>query len=429
MASSPELYSNQTHSNGKIPLPLALFFLTLSLPIEMSFYVGDFRLTLSRLLLMVMTIPILIRLSRSPQKLGLHEYCLVGYALWLMISLAVNHDIGTAMKSGGILALEVLGSYFIVRAYVTDVRTLIASIKFIVQMAIVLLPLIVIEMVSGHHYIHEGLASLTGFYYPISYEYRLGFLRSSGPFSHPILMGVFFSALIAIVWYALVKKEMIRTYIRVGLLSFAAACSLSSAPILLVLFQFFAIAWNRIAAGYKSRWKLVVAGFVGLYSFILVYSSSSSPIMVILSRITLDPSTSWYRTLIWEFGTAEVMRHPFFGIGQNDWYRPMWMPSDTIDDFWLKVAMKYGLPALFLLALAFVILAYKVSKLMDGAPKQLHGLSQGWLVSMFSLAFVGFSVDFFGEIHLYFYSLLALGAVLLSVGPTAGNGEGRNEPF
>ena len=50
----------------------------------------------------------------------------------------------------------------------------------------------------------------------------------------------------------------------------------------------------------------------------------------------------------------EVGRHPVFGIGLNDWTRPWWRAKmASFDNFWLLQAMRFGLPTLIFLALAW----------------------------------------------------------------------------
>ena len=58
-----------------------------------------------------------------------------------------------------------------------------------------------------------------------------------------------------------------------------------------------------------------------------------------------NPQTADGRLIILEYGSAEIARHPVFGIGLNEWVRP-WYKKQSVDNFWLSHAMRFGLPSL-----------------------------------------------------------------------------------
>ena len=76
----------------------------------------------------------------------------------------------------------------------------------------------------------------------------------------------------------------------------------------------------------------------------------------------------------------EVARHPIFGIGLGDWERPSWM-SDSMDNFWLVVAVRYGLPAFLMLVALLLGLIWTVGAAQEpaapnGAARAMPGLSR-----------------------------------------------------
>ena len=42
----------------------------------------------------------------------------------------------------------------------------------------------------------------------------------------------------------------------------------------------------------------------------------------IIQNLMFNPQTADGRLVILEYGSAEIARHPVFGIGLNDWVRP-----------------------------------------------------------------------------------------------------------
>lgn len=395
------------------PVPIVLLLISFITPVELSFYLGGLHLTLTRIILIALAVKMTFR-AGPPVKKQIHDYALIGFIIWLVIAISINHSVGKALESGGATALEVLISYFAARFYIRKISHIYGMLKLFSVITICLLPMFIIENITGSHFIHEIISSMTGVYYPIQTEHRMGLARAYGPFSHPILLGVFFSALLGIFWYGLSVNKKKRVW-HAFILSLATFTSLSSAPMLVIVAQMFAIFWNKVASSMRYRWKIILAGILFLYVFLLFYSDSS-PLMAILSRITLDSHSSYWRTLIWDYGSAEVIRNPFFGIGFGDWARLDWMYTASVDNFWLLQAMRYGLPAIIFLGVSVYLLMSKVNSMKDHQHlSEYKMISLGWLVSMISLILVGFTVDFFGNNMPYFFFILGLGAAIYNM--------------
>ena len=395
------------------PLPIILLIISFITPIEFSFYLGGLHLTLTRIILIALAVKMTFK-AGPPVKKQIHDYALVAFIFWVFIAISVNHSVGKAIENGGASALEILVSYFAARFYIRNLSHIYGILKLLSVITVVLLPMFIIENITGSHFIHEIISSLTGVYYPIQTEYRMGLARAYGPFSHPILLGVFFSSLLGIFWYGLNGNKRKRIW-HAFILFLTTFTSLSSAPILVIAVQMFAIFWNKVAYFMRYRWKLILAGMLFVYVFLLFYSDRS-PLMAILSRITLDSHTAFWRTMIWDYGSAEVIRNPFFGIGFGDWARPDWMYTSSVDNFWLLQAMRYGLPSIIFLGLSIYLLMSKVNLLKDNKNiSEYKMISLGWLVSMIALILSGFTVDFFGSNRPYFFFLFGLGAAIYNM--------------
>ncbi len=396
------------------PLPITLLLIALAFPVELSITVGSLLITASRAVLLAFAFPSLFRFFKRG-RLYSAELCLLGYAIWTLVSYSVNNGVGVSIERGGILSLEAIVGYMIVRLYISDLYKYKQTIKLLLLIVMVLMPLVVIESVTGNHFIHTFFNKITGYYYSLSYEERLGLTRAYGPFSHPILMGVFSSVLIGLVWYLWDKSNPANKLFRVGVIITTTFMSLSSAPFLVVLFSFFAIIWNRLAKPFKQKWQIAMGGFLSLYVFLLFWSPYN-PLLVILGKITLNHHTAYYRGIVWDYGTAEVIRHPIFGIGLNDWVRPGWMIHTSIDTFWLREAMLYGFPGIILLSLGTLLLIGKVVKCMRRSESGDYILAcKGWLVSIVAFVMVGFTVDFFGTIRIFFFFFLGIGGALIKI--------------
>ena len=113
------------------------------------------------------------------------------------------------------------------------------------------------------------------------------------------------------------------------------------------------IGWEVLTRGIRARWRLLSLGCVLAY-FSIDLLSNRTPFHVIVTYLTFNVQTGYNRILIWQYGSAEVLRHPIFGIGLGDWERPAWM-SSSMDNFWLVIAVRYGLPAFILICRAVIL--------------------------------------------------------------------------
>ena len=129
---------------------------------------------------------------------------------------------------------------------------------------------------------------------------------------------------------------------------------------------------------------------------------------VFISYLTFSPQSAYNRILIWDYGTAEVARNPLFGIGFGDWARPVWM-SDSMDNFWLVTAVRYGLPALIFLASAIVLLALRQARAnTNDVTVNRHRMA--WLAIIIGMAVSGITVHLWNAVFAYFFFLIGTGA-------------------
>jgi hypothetical protein len=90
--------------------------------------------------------------------------------------------------------------------------------------------------------------------------------------------------------------------------------------------------------------------------------------------------------------------------------------STSIDDFWLMLAMHYGLPAasLLLLALLSIVLALGFKKGLDD---KIAAYRTGFLISMTGFFVVGWTVHFWDAGYVLFTFAMGSGIWMLDVRP------------
>jgi hypothetical protein len=389
------------------PLPITLVVLSFLCPTELSLYVADLRLPPHRVALLLLIPVALTRIVvRRDIRIRAFDVLFLLYNLWTL-AVFIGHGEGSAgLVFGGSLALESLGAYAIARAWIRDCATFLASLRFLALAAVISLLFALPEMLTGRHYIHDLLQSLTGYELPRKVQTRLGLTRAYGTFDHPIHLGTFCATLLAMVWFA-ARTSSLR-YQRAAIVAAATITTLSSAPILCLFTQIGLIVWDRVTRGVASRIAITVAGIIAL-TVVASLFSNRSPFAWIATNMTLDSWTGYYRLVIWEHGLENVWAHPWTGIGLSDWKRPWWMVSSSVDAFWLLLTMRAGVPAFLLLVSAILVLLWATGR--AGIRTQdalMRRATKAWVISLIALTLVGCTVHYWNVLHAFFFFFLGV---------------------
>jgi O-antigen ligase len=392
------------------PWPVLLLVASFLCPTELSVYVGSARLPPHRALLLVLLPCALFALfGRSRVKPRMFDVAFLAFAAWTVIVYVYHHGQADGLQSGGALALDAVGSFLVARAFVRDERafagTAVALLVAVAIAGLTALP----ETLFGQVFIHDFLRNATGYVHPVGIEKRLGLTRAFGFFDHPIHLGTFCAGNLALAVYA--TRRNVDAGMRAFVISASALTSLSSAPMLSLAVQLLLIGYERGTRGIKGRGAVAIAAIVGLFAVTSVIATRS-PFAIIATGFTLDSWTGYYRLMIWEHGLGNVWSNPWMGIGLNDWVRPMWMASPTIDAFWLVIAMKGGIPSFLLLAFGILLIGRGVVVRMHRSEPGRHALATGWMISLITLALVGCTVHYWNVPFAYFFFFVGLGGCL-----------------
>ena len=403
----------------RLPLPVSLFLFSLILPWIIS--VGPLNLSVYRIVLLIMMIPCLVGWMRGQAgRIRAEDGFILLYCLWGIASLINAHGFGGALEPGGILFVETIGAYLLARCYIRDADGFRAMARLLVILVFLLLPFAVYEWITGN----KPLLSLLGEILPTvevtKMEPRLGFWRVQGPFSHSILFGAICSSTLALT-YMVVGKAPLQQFLLASAVFFAAATSMSSAPMASLALQIFLIAWNGAFRAYTIRWKLLLS-IVLLGYFFIEFGSNQGAIKFYISYFTFDKETGWFRILIWDYGSASVLNHPLLGVGLGYWVRPIWMP-ESVDNFWLLTGMRHGLPALGLLVGACALIVAGVAR--NGIDESLQRYRTAYLICLITYFIVGTTVHFWTASYVWFLFILGSGAWFSDPRPAHGVVIGR----
>jgi O-antigen ligase len=396
----------------RVPRPVLLFAASLFIP--WVFMIGPLAVSPYRLVLIVTLVPNLIWwISGASGRVFLPDILLLLFCFWTTVSMAVTGQGIEFVQSSGVMFVETMGPYLLARRYVHKIDDVKSIVRLSRTLVLLILPFAIYETLTGDKPILKTFSAITNtFEFFDTSEFRMGLARVQGPFEHPILFGVFCGSILAIS-HLVSTEERGKTsrWLLSGAIGGTAFLSLSSAPIAGLVVQISLMTWNAMLRQFRGRWK-VLWGLAGLAYLVVEFGSNQTPAQFYISHFTFDQTTGWYRLFIWHYGSASVLNHPIFGIGFGDWVRPKWMYSDSVDNFWLLIAMRHGIPAIALLLASYLLITFAVglSRLKEG----VQDYRVAYLICMATYFFVGCTVHFWTTAYVWFLFLLGSGVWMLN---------------
>ncbi len=388
------------------PVMVTVFIISLALPV--SIYIGSLRLSPYRIVLIAAIIPYLIQvLSGKLGRVRPTDILMILFAAWGALALFFTTSIDAAIQPAGIFVIEALGAYLVARVVIRSEETFRAVARFVFWMLMVLLPFAIYETITDRPIIEDTLRQFLPVVGKGYLEPRLGLHRSQVVFDHPILYGAFATSILGLSLYVYRRKGRgVLNFVRPALVAFASILSVSGGAIAAMAVQALFIGWDYATKTVKRRWLILGLLFVALFMVINTLSNRS-PFHVLVSYLTFSPATGYTRIQIWNFGSAEVWRHPLFGIGFADWTRPAWLGS-SVDNFWLLIAMRHGIPAFLFLAGAVLMMFRGIGRIALSS-ETLKDARTGLIISLAGLIIAGGTVDYWNAIFCWFMFLIGSG--------------------
>ncbi|MEQ8784370.1 MAG: O-antigen ligase family protein [Roseibium album] len=390
--------------------------LLLSLLVPVFFFLGPVRLTVYRVILLLVFIPVLMSIFSGKKKIYLFDYLILFSFSWSVLSLSVVHGFGDIIETSAIYFIEGVGAYLTSRMLISNRESFVVFVKVLFFAIVGLLPFAVYESLTGQPIIIDFLRKFFAVPPSLFQDKRLGLERSQVVFEHSILFGVFCSSVFGMTFYVLNRRSGFFTaYVRLGLVFVASFLSISGGAVVAIFIQGFWITWDKVTAFARIpyRWWLLTFGFLAAYIFIDILSNRS-PFHVFVSYLTFSPGSAYNRILIWEYGTETVYSAPVFGIGMGRWLGPEWM-GDSVDNFWLLVTMRYGVPG----GLTFMAAIYFLMKNLgsrDFNDEELGDFRKGYLVSLGGMIVAGCTVHYWNATYILFMLMLGSGVWMADAG-------------
>jgi hypothetical protein len=391
-----------------VPLPVAILLLSFLLPGEFDFGVGTLRLNCRRLIL-IGYVPLALMQLVSQRRLRSFDYLFVGAFVYYVLAVFIKEQFDKAAVTGGIIFLESAGSYLIARAYIKNEAQFAAMVKLLFALVVIMGFVAIPEALFGAHLTKNVAAEIAGSPSWPSTEWRYGLLRAMAMFDHPIHYGAFCAGVFGLAWYA--NDNVRERIIRATVIAMATFVSLSAGPLQGILVILAGACWERCTRHISRRvWWSIAFLVIGYFALFLI--ANRSPFMILLTNTVLDPGSVWYRLFIWHYGLETISNNPWLGAPMGIWERPAWM-SDTLDCYWLAIAIWGGLPSLSLQVISLITLLRAV----NCTPQVPEGLARrrcryAWSATVLALCWVGLTVHYFGALGVFFSFCVGCGGWL-----------------
>jgi hypothetical protein len=413
-------------SSVKLPLILVLIALSMFLPEETSFFFGGLRLTICRLILLLIAPVVLLRFAQMTIHVNYRfvwsDVLVPVTGLWMFVGPIAINGLERALVYSGILALQFCIPYMAARVFLTERGQAVKLVRILCIAITTVGVLAIFDELSRRFLIREIVGSLTGYSEGTGADYTdvmRGFLfRATSTLEHPILLG---TACMCGLLMATTMRGALRLFMLVGS-ALGLLLSVSSAAISGAIVGFAALLYNKIMRNFSFRWGLVLASAVVVAT--TLFSIHPDPLGFILNHVTIDRETAYYRVLQWQYAGPLIMNSPILGVGAADeeWTNKFARSSGlakTIDATWLLMALQFGLPGSILIFLSYITpcsLSTDIGNENLNLTKQERQL--GFVLSLILglVIYIGFTVYYWGSVYILITFLAGIRAHLGALG-------------
>lgn len=399
---------------ARVPLwPAVVVFYATLLPREMRLSLGGLEFYADRICLIIVLPFVVQRLIAGALRPAAADVLVLFTGVWMIASMSVNYGFALGLERGGSAALDAMVAYFLARLSFRSVNDVRRVLILLAPGAFLAGTLMVLESVSHVPIVKPLVETVFGrlpYAIDTAFEgaeyHRLGLMRAQGAFSHSILGGLYLATLIALYSLSGLRGWPRWMGLCAGLFGFF---SLSSAAVLAMALSFGLVFYDHLQRRVRElSWPLLLSVIAA--ALIMIHLVSNEGLLGVMIRyLTFNPETGYFRSLTWQFGSASVAAHPWFGIGVEDYARPAWMVSASVDAHWLVLAMRYGLPAALAQGLGVLAALWMLTRAARLAPTVDQRFYHGIAISLSVLSVMMFTVMLWGGTLVWFYLLLGLG--------------------
>ncbi len=361
---------------------------------EVQIYIGGAKFTVGRLGIMLLLVPALVALGKKGRRMQVTDFFAALAAVWIVIA-GMNAGDSDSVSSSVAEAIEFCGGYFVARAFFFGPRAMETFIRVLKTLAIVAVVLGAADSLTGRLIVHDMIGSLLHVT-PIFAQYREGMVRAASTFDHAILFGAFcsFSAVIFLYF----ERDPLRRFFYVGICVGGCLLSWSSSGLMSLFLAFSFYGYDRVMIKYPWRWTVIWVCISAIAT--IFFLAANNPMGWIVSHLTLDPQSGYFRFIIWDLATTKISEAPLLGFGFKLFNQPIL--DLTVDSVWLVVALRFGIPAVALIILmSFTAMLPVGTASRQSLPPGVRQLETGFSMVLMLFMFIGLTVHYWNYLWIF----------------------------
>lgn len=390
-------------SQTPIYLAVILGYLLL-LPPQLNVSIGGSVLPPYRFFLIPAALYVVSRGLRGNFRLVWPDYLMMAATAWVCLAIFMTTEAVEAFTTAVAQSVDIGLAYFFARAVFREPRDLRLFLLMLMPGLAVMGAIIIVESVTHTHILQPLFARLTGKFFLMMPDERLGLMRAQGGFPHPILAGIFMASFLPLYWMSGVRGWPKLIGIIASISSFF---TVSSAALLALTAGMALMVYNWVSERVtNATWRLFFVG-AAILTFATELGTNSGTFNLLMRYAALNSGSAYNRVLIWRYGTQNVRENPWFGLGYGDWERPDWMVG-SLDHYWLLLAMQFGIIPPVLIAIAMIIAIIVLSRETVYGNLADRRLMRGLAIAMGVFGLGVISVSVWLSAQIWFFAMLGI---------------------
>ncbi len=321
----------------------AILLIPASLNIHLS---GDgLKFTPGRAASALLLLPGLLTLARAPRRVVASDVFVFLTAVWMIGSRIPEDGLNPSAVAS---VIELFGGYMLGRVYFYGPHALKRFLRIFKIIAFLVISIAVLDPLFGENVVQAtaNMIMANPFYVP---QYRMGIIRAVSTLEMYEQYGTFCVAAASIFLFL---ENRATKYRWAAFCFFGCVLALSSGPLLAFAMMISFFVYDRLLGRYAWRWKLITAIF--MLFLLTVFSLAAKPLSWLVSHLTLDPETGYFRIYVFDYVVQQISLRPIAGFGFGPIGDDDFLSVTTVDNVWLVCAARYGIPMVVFFLLANV---------------------------------------------------------------------------
>jgi hypothetical protein len=406
-ASSVPIRGNTGQAKRPSPFP-AWLLLTgiLLIPSSLAIHLSGegFKFTPGRAAIALLVVPALSKLLRGGRHFVSSDLFVFLTCAWMIGSRFEDDGLN---ESSVAEVIELMGGYIVARAYFFDRLTLQDFMRVFKILIVIVIFLACLEPLAGRSVVNAFTSGLFGTQV-FGTQDRYGIVRAQSTIEDAELYGTLCCVAGSLFLY--MEPTGRRRLMWSGFCFFGCLLSISSGPLGAFAIAVASYAYDRMLKRFSWRWKVYVATIAGLIA--AVYLISKNPTDWLITHLTLDPATGYFRVYVFDYAFDQIAIYPLKGWGFGAIGSDEFLSKTTVDSVWLVCALRFGLPMMFCLLLANIATFFRSAPRIKRTEKSsyLNDAGTAFTFAISCFMGIGITVHYWNAIWMFWAVCLGIRA-------------------